>query len=222
MLVVPSDQNDTTAADGKLLAVSADGKVAWSRNVAFPKKGSLTAAEDMLIVFNNYNMTAFDGRNGTLLWSIGNVESPVVDPAGEIYCIKDLGENRMINGPMAVTAYDLNGTQRWSLLPSELGTGRLAYGSSLMFLNHTVYVPYYNGNMACIIALGDGGNFMWRQDISEFNGVYAADPDGSIYFCIRYGDVPPNAWVSPNVVILGRTAIKRWSQGPGWLTAWAS
>ncbi len=210
MMVVPSDRNNTQASDGMVMAITPDGKVAWSKNIEFLNGGSLAAVNGRLVSFHNYNMSVYDDLDGTLLWDISNVDCPVVDPAGKIYFIKDLGEYRLINGPLAVMAYDLNGTRCWSHLLSEYGIDRLAYGSTLMFLNETLCLPYYNG----VIALDGNGNFKWKTDVDEYNGIYAADPDGHIYFCIRYGVSPPASLFSPFIVMLGPDGNKTTVAGP--------
>ncbi|MGA9140673.1 MAG: PQQ-binding-like beta-propeller repeat protein, partial [Methanocella sp.] len=148
MMVIPSDRKNTLAADGKLLAISPEGSVVWSRDAEFLKGGSLATVDGLLVAFHNYNMSVFDTSNGTLRWSIGNVDSPVADQDGSIYLIKDPGENRLVTGSLEVVAFGPDGTRRWSHLLSEYGIDRLAYGSSLMFLNETLYLPYYNGIIA--------------------------------------------------------------------------
>ncbi len=83
MMVTPSDRNNTVAGEGKLLAISPDGRVAWSKDIEFLNRGTLATANGLLVAFHNYNMSVFDSRSGTLLWSISNVDSPVADQDGK-------------------------------------------------------------------------------------------------------------------------------------------
>ncbi len=65
MMVTPSDRNNTVAGEGKLLAISPDGRVAWSKDIDFLNRGTLATANGLLVSFHNYNMSVFDGRSGT-------------------------------------------------------------------------------------------------------------------------------------------------------------
>jgi alpha-tubulin suppressor-like RCC1 family protein/predicted transcriptional regulator len=193
----------------ELIAVSPDGKIAWTHDftddVAVGDTARLEAQDGLIYLYHDYNETVFD-TSGNVLLNLENISSPVsVDEGGNIYAVTavSLDSQNYYNEASGqyldyripsniVEKLSPDGSIIWSktldanvsqpyYLPSVWNDG---IGLPL-YDNGILYVPQASG----VTALDTNGNVLWNKALNgttyQVFNLMPLDSKGDIYLSAR-------------------------------------
>ncbi|OPY26049.1 MAG: Regulator of chromosome condensation (RCC1) repeat protein [Methanocella sp. PtaU1.Bin125] len=202
-------QMTVRTVEKSLVAVSPDGRIAWTYNltekIGVEDLASVTVAGDRIYFYHCYNDTVLD-RSGNLVFSLDNIAAPpAVGSDGTVYAFQARKINCM---PFAVyvdpitgdpidclvpgsvlEAFDGNGRLIWSkdlgiaaVHPYYTPEARRLYGSLPLCSEDCLYIPLEDG----VMAMDGEANVLWSVpfdgDVIKPLMMMPMDTDGNLYY----------------------------------------